>query len=321
MKKTAIGWIGLLALLVMSGPAWADLSTGLGAYYPFDGNAQDASGNGHHGTAKGGVTFVAGKKGQAASFNGVSSYIETTYMPKYTQTDPFTLSVWVKCGPQARSEAHVLGIKFPGGAQLFSLTLKRNPDGGSHVEFGIRGDKGTSVFAKSTLVGKSVVTDEMWHHIVVLRDVTARTFSLYVDCNLEDAMNDGTQGVINETFAMALAIGGRNHYLDGIEGYYQGAVDDLRFYDRTLAAAEISELCESTIPAACIPQYQQGYAVGYQTGCADCKVTGACGSATFDISNGVLHVPCLDLGTGTTYWLDLKLTESGLVLQNWGENR
>src|SRR5688572_20508443 len=33
--------------------ASADLSDGLMAYYPFDGNAQDASGNGNHGTVVG----------------------------------------------------------------------------------------------------------------------------------------------------------------------------------------------------------------------------------------------------------------------------
>ena len=31
-------------------PLYADLSAGLVAYYPFDGNANDASGNGHNGT-------------------------------------------------------------------------------------------------------------------------------------------------------------------------------------------------------------------------------------------------------------------------------
>ncbi len=296
MKKSAMVWIGVLVVFVMSGAAWADLATGLSAYYPFDGNANDASGNAHHGTLKGGVSFVAGKTGQAALFDGVNDYVETSYMPKYTQTDPFSLSLWIKCGPQTRSEADVLGFKFPGGKQLFSLALKKNPDGSSHVEFGIRGDEGTGVFAKSTLVGKSAVTDDKWHHIAVVRDVTAKTFSLYVDCSLEDTMGDGTQGVINETFAVALAIGARNNYVDGIEGYYQGAVDELRLYDRTLSVSEISELCEGTVQEGCV--------------------------ATYDIAKAILHVPCFDLGTGTTFWLDLKVKESGeLVLQEWGENR
>jgi hypothetical protein len=33
--------------------AWADLNDGLVAYYPFDGDANDESGNGNHGTVHG----------------------------------------------------------------------------------------------------------------------------------------------------------------------------------------------------------------------------------------------------------------------------
>lgn len=44
-------------------------------YYKLNGNANDYSGNGYNGTANV-VTYVAGPYGQAASFNGTSSYID-----------------------------------------------------------------------------------------------------------------------------------------------------------------------------------------------------------------------------------------------------
>lgn len=51
-----------------------DLTTGLVAYYQFEGNANDLSGNGNNGTdIVGGVTFASGKTGQAAKFGGFSS--------------------------------------------------------------------------------------------------------------------------------------------------------------------------------------------------------------------------------------------------------
>ena len=40
------------------------------AFYPFEGNAQDASGNGYHGTINGALQQVAGYEGQAYYFNG-----------------------------------------------------------------------------------------------------------------------------------------------------------------------------------------------------------------------------------------------------------
>jgi len=46
-------WMTLVMGLSWFPVAWADLNAGLVAHYPFDGNAQDASENGHHGTVQG----------------------------------------------------------------------------------------------------------------------------------------------------------------------------------------------------------------------------------------------------------------------------
>jgi len=43
----------LACALLLSHPSHADLTTGLVAYYPFNGNANDASGNGNNGTVNG----------------------------------------------------------------------------------------------------------------------------------------------------------------------------------------------------------------------------------------------------------------------------
>jgi hypothetical protein len=45
--KTNILFSLVCALLAMSNPSHADLTSGLVAYYPFNGNANDASGNGN----------------------------------------------------------------------------------------------------------------------------------------------------------------------------------------------------------------------------------------------------------------------------------
>ena len=51
----------------------ADLNAGLVAYYPFNGNAQDMSGNGNHGTVRGAMltTDRFGNTQSAYSFDGV----------------------------------------------------------------------------------------------------------------------------------------------------------------------------------------------------------------------------------------------------------
>ena len=56
------------------------LTNGLVAYYPFNGNANDASGNGNNGIVNG-ATLASdrfGRANQAYSFNGTNNYVLTT---------------------------------------------------------------------------------------------------------------------------------------------------------------------------------------------------------------------------------------------------
>lgn len=66
-------------------------------YYKLNGGATDDSGNGNNGTATN-VTYVDGRFGQGASFNGASSYIQasnnSTLKPSSSATK--TISLWFK---------------------------------------------------------------------------------------------------------------------------------------------------------------------------------------------------------------------------------
>ena len=76
----------------------ADLTTGLVAYYPFDGNASDMSGNGHHGTVNGAVLTADrhGESGKAYDFDGVDDDIVTTNMTglNFGATENFTITAF-----------------------------------------------------------------------------------------------------------------------------------------------------------------------------------------------------------------------------------
>ncbi len=74
-----------------------DLNCGLVAHYPLDGNAQDASGNGNHGTANGGLTYGDGAVDQAASFDGNTVMSAGDPFPSgTTENDPITVGLWLK---------------------------------------------------------------------------------------------------------------------------------------------------------------------------------------------------------------------------------
>ena len=68
------------------------------AYYPFDGNVEDASGNDNHGKANGSITYVDGKFGKALELNN-GEYIEMeatdTLHGDIFKGELYTLSAWI----------------------------------------------------------------------------------------------------------------------------------------------------------------------------------------------------------------------------------
>jgi uncharacterized protein (TIGR02145 family) len=75
----------------------SNLRNGLVGYWPFNGNANDESGNGNHGTVNG-ATLTSdrfGNVGKAYGFDGVSSFIKINNSPSLNITNQLTLSAWV----------------------------------------------------------------------------------------------------------------------------------------------------------------------------------------------------------------------------------
>ena len=83
----------------LNDPNSTPLQQGLIAWYPFDGNASDMSGNGNHGTVNG-ATLTTNRHGQANmaySFDG-TSWIEAPHseLINFSQNESFTFSLWCK---------------------------------------------------------------------------------------------------------------------------------------------------------------------------------------------------------------------------------
>ena len=92
---------GLFVLFCSSRVLQADLNNGLVAWYPFDGNASDMSGNGNHGTVHGATLGIDrnGRANRAYSFDGVNDYIELESLKGDNFRFAFsnvTLSAWIK---------------------------------------------------------------------------------------------------------------------------------------------------------------------------------------------------------------------------------
>ena len=96
MKRTISTLIIIIITIIILPQAMADLNDDLVAYWPFNGNANDESGNGNHGAIHGNATLNFDRfrnSNSAYTFDG-SSKIEVNSFREFHWGSNFSLSVW-----------------------------------------------------------------------------------------------------------------------------------------------------------------------------------------------------------------------------------
>ncbi len=218
------------------------------AYYSFDGNAQDASGNNRHGTTVGGPLFVPGAVGQALEFDGVDDYVNIDGYkginadhsdPNNPAQQPFTISNWVKTTSET------------GDTEMVTWGLQGT---GTRLTWRIHEGRLRTEHNAGNLRGNTYVNDGEWHHIalVITKGATLRpdTTHLYVD-GFEDTYFSGGDTAFNLTADSDVRIGMSGPHEAAAAAnvrYFLGALDEVRIYDRALSAAEIAGLAGKINP-------------------------------------------------------------------------
>jgi hypothetical protein len=209
-----------------------DLTTGLVAHYPFNGNANDESGNNNNGTVNG-ATLTSdrfGNANSAYSFDGSSQYIEianTAFLPQGNAAR--SMFGWIKTNSTILDRTCYFGYGGTGTGTAFDMCSGINADGQIYfVNFNPDVD----------LAGTAVIANGVWHHIGVTYNGTVE--KLYVDGieNASSTVNINTTGI--ETYPLAI---GRQSYPDGDTYWYtNGTIDNVRLYNRVLSTAEVLAL-------------------------------------------------------------------------------
>lgn len=207
-----------------------------GAWYPFEGNARDASGHGNDGTVTGAVTYPTGKLGaQAIQFDGGGS--EYVTIPRSVSND-FTIAFWVKTTATGGTGQWYNGVglvdgEMPGQTNDFGVALV-----GGKAAFGV-GNPDT------TIVSTGAVNDGQWHHIAATRDAATGQMKLFRDGVLE-ASAVGPTGTRNAP--SNLKIGALQTLVPG--SFLAGAIDDVQIFDYVVSDAGVPALMnhQPTLP-------------------------------------------------------------------------
>jgi hypothetical protein len=211
------------------------LSIGLVAYYPFDGNANDASGNGLHGASYGGVDYVAGRKGLAAQLDGVDDWLLAPASSAFSGTDDFTVSFWFKTTDSGGFFIDERGNNQQTGGDRGFGTLVHPTDSG--ISFGLADGSGTSAGQAVCKPATTAYQNGQWHHAVDIRQ--GNRVRMFIDGQL---IHEASGNLIDIGVPNPLTIGTRFRYTSGSDNWLAGCLDELRIYNRALTAGEIWQL-------------------------------------------------------------------------------
>ncbi|MGB0522463.1 MAG: LamG domain-containing protein [Flammeovirgaceae bacterium] len=232
MKKLVVCYVILLLPCLALGQ---DISTGLVGYWPLDGNAIDAkpTGTKYHGVLKNGATPTLDRhnvSNGAIRFDGIDDFIEVLdyqcpataftysfwFMPAttITETDPFTDIIYGKRGARPH----------------FTFNWKNQYKGQLAVALV---DTDIKVAEAATPAINSWPANT-WYHFVATWDGT--TLTTYVNGQLQDTQPADLSTIDQE----GMTIGARP--LSSYASFFNGAMDDIRVYDRALAPVDIDAL-------------------------------------------------------------------------------
>jgi hypothetical protein len=208
-------------------------TSGLVAYWPFNGNANDESGNGNNGTVNGGTTLLTDRFGNSNSayyFDGVNDYISNIL--SMNSTDSLTISLWYLSPiPTNISSTH------------FELWESNNLSNQIHLNFSFNPIPTGYMYTFIPGIGQAndsmgTRTYNVWHHIVVVK--AGITETVYVDNIPNFGQFTGTNSTLNfDKFEL-----GREFTTGGnlTDTYYIGKLDDIGFWNRALTQEEVTGL-------------------------------------------------------------------------------
>ena len=212
-------------------------ANGLVGWWPFNGNANDESGNGNNGTVNG-ATLTSDRFGnvnQAYGFDG-NDWIEMNI----PQTIEFSVSVWFNSSILNQSYMGIIQHKdncIRGAGYIVELYNNSIRELASNC-----GQCNNICPNYFNFVNIMTTGIDQWYHLVLTCDLNG-TYKLYLNNNLiHTTTNLSTLCQFNVPFSV-----GKHH--DGVQDlyYFNGDIDDIGSWNRPISDCEIQDLYHSQL--------------------------------------------------------------------------
>lgn len=218
-------------------------SNGLVGWWPFNGNANDESGNGYNGTVNGATltTDRFGVANKAYSFDGIDDYIAIANSSGLTFNSGVTFSAWINASTlKMASIVDKVPVCSTGNNSGFRINVRDNGE----VHTGI-GCYGVGIGS----VAPNAYANNTWRLVTGTwgPDGIAK---IYIDGQLIQSIQSNYFSISNSDIVEI----GKGNYSSLYE-QFEGKIDDIGIWNRALTQQEITNLYTSSTPISCLPDY------------------------------------------------------------------
>lgn len=235
-------------ILVLSFQTFAGLNDGLVAYYPFNGNANDESGNIHNGTTYGAALTADrfGNPNSAYSFDGINDTIDISKPADFGFSGSFSVSLWAQIGHNTNDYDPMFWIGNPTDHST-DFAVSKSRSGYYNGRLYVQATMGSwpEKWVTSQKTGDELPKNQ-WIHLVGIVDHQANTLKFYIDTVLQGT-NDLGGFDLSLIPNLKVAIGS-DTWTSGTD-YHYGLIDDVRIYNRALTQTEVTQLYNVPEPA------------------------------------------------------------------------
>jgi hypothetical protein len=239
--KTLFGILTITTALAVHIQAQVPFTNSLVAYYPFNGSANDATGNGNNGTIIGDVVPATDRFGVASNAyhfggSGTDSAIEVTNTVFNIGQAGYTVSGWF-ASDNVADTYQVLWNTIPESGSGLDFNDPSLPGTAATVAFGV--GPGSGAWTVLGVHGSMTnYASQTWYQAVFTKSNTL--YTLYIDGQVSCQTNISAASGYNHD--VGCIIGSITPINPPYPYTFLGALDDFRIYNRALSPNEVQQL-------------------------------------------------------------------------------
>jgi hypothetical protein len=230
---------------------------GLVAWYPFNGNANDGSGNNLNGVVEG-PNLVSDRNGEPNSayyFNGTGDIINVEHndLLNFQAGGELSVSYWIQGTPDPLNVDHIISKQTGSGSNQdgWNCALQQNT---SEPAFILKNGSGSNQCLLNS--SETALADE-WYNVVsvyngsLIRIYMNGVLTSETECVTEIGDNTNSLQIGSCTWA--------TNFPNVVS--FTGVIDDIAIYNRALTQAEVEAIYNEELPPVCDPclaNYMQG---------------------------------------------------------------